>query len=258
MSRRRPLVVGILNATPDSFYDGGQHEDLVAHGHRLIEEGADWLDIGGESTRPGAAAVCVEEECSRVLPLIAALAGEVPISVDTSKPAVAARALAAGACIINDVTGLSDPDMAAVTADAWATVVMHMRGTPATMNQCTDYTDVTAEVADWLAERAARARSEVVWIDPGVGFAKTTEQSLTLLANTHVLTRLGLPVLVGASRKSFIGHTLLLPRAEDRLPGSLAAAAMAWHGGADAFRVHDVAATRQALDLIHAVDSQRS
>ncbi len=248
------MVVGILNATPDSFYDGGRYEDLISHGHRLIEEGADWLDIGGESTRPGAPSIDEDEECQRVLPLVQALAGTVPISIDTSKPTVAARALAAGATIINDVTGLSHPDMAAVTADAWATIVMHMRGTPSTMKQQANYDDVTGEVAAFLVDRATRALSEEIWIDPGIGFAKTAEQSLALLAQMRRLVDTGYPVLVGASRKSFIGHTLGLPQADDRLAGSLAAAAAAWQGGADAFRVHDVAPTRRALDLLHAVD----
>ncbi len=255
--RRRPIVVGILNATPDSFFDGGRHEDLVAHGRRLIAQGADWLDVGGESTRPGAAFVDAEEECRRILPIISALADTVPISVDTAKAQVAARALAAGARIINDVTGLSDPEMAAVTADAEATIVMHMRGTPQSMRGLTDYSCVVTEVTAWLVERAARAQSEVVWIDPGIGFAKTAAQSLELIAGTDRLVATGYPVLVGASRKSFIGQTLDIPDAEQRLPGSLAAAAAAWSGGADALRVHDVRETRQLLDLLYAVDEAR-
>jgi len=256
-ARRRPLVVGILNATPDSFYDGGRYSDLIAQGERLIEAGADWLDVGGESTRPGADPVDAAEECRRILPVIAALHDDVVISVDTSKPTVAAQALQAGARVINDVTGLSDPQMAAVTADAEATVVMHMRGTPATMRNLTDYGDVVNEVAMWLAERAAQARSPEVWVDPGLGFSKTAAQSLALLEGTARLTATGHPVLVGASRKSFIGHILGIADANDRLPGSLAAAAAAWSRGADAFRVHDVAETRQLLDLLYAVDEAR-
>ncbi len=251
--RRRPIVVGILNATPDSFYDGGHHSDLIAHGEALIAQGADWIDVGGESTRPGAPSVDAEEECRRIIPIIEALSQHTVVSVDTSKAKVAARALSAGATIINDVTGLADPDMPAVTADAQATVVMHMRGTPQTMRDMTEYGNVVTEVATWLTQQAGRARSPEVWIDPGIGFAKTAEQSLALLAGTAQLAATGLPVFVGASRKSFIGQTLRLPNPEDRLSGSLAAAAAAWSGGADALRVHDVAETRQLLDLLHAV-----
>lgn len=256
-ARRRPIVVGILNATPDSFFDGGAHSDLIAHGESLIAQGADWVDVGGESTRPGAPEVDVDEECRRILPIIAALSPHVRVSVDTSKAAVAAQALKAGAAIINDVTGLSDPQMPAVTADAQATVVMHMRGSPQTMGKLTQYDNLVLEVADWLMARAGLARSAEVWIDPGIGFAKTAEQSLALLANMEHLISTGLPVLVGASRKSFIGQTLHLPDPADRLPGSLAAAAAAWSGGADALRVHDVAQTRQVLDLLHAVSDAR-
>jgi len=247
--------VGIVNVTPDSFYDGGRHEDPIQHALRLIDEGADWLDIGGESTRPGAQAVSAEEECARVLPIITALKGSIPLSIDTHKPAVARRALAAGATILNDVTGLADPEMVAISSDAQTTIVMHSRGTPETMGQLVDYDNVVRDVTRWLIERAGLARSETVWIDPGIGFAKTAAQSLSLLRNTAALVATGFPVLIGASRKSFIGQTLNLPNAEDRLHGSLAAAAAGWHGGAQAFRVHDVAATREALDLLHAVNA---
>lgn len=257
--RGRPLVVGILNVTPDSFHDGGQHEALdraLAQAAAMAQAGADWIDVGGESTRPGAAAVDAELELRRILPVIRALAsGPLPVSVDTSKAAVAAAALRAGACIVNDVTGLADPEMAAVTADAQATVVMHMRGDPATMRDLTDYDDLVAEVRDHLLARAGRARSPQVWIDPGLGFPKTAAQSLSLLAHLDALVATGLPVLVGASRKSFIGATLGQPASADRLPGSLAAAAAAWQRGARALRVHDVAPTRQLLDLLAAVEA---
>lgn len=258
MPHQNPVVVGILNVTPDSFFDGGVRAELdaqVADAHAMIEAGAHWIDIGGESTRPGAAPVSAEAECARVLPIIRALRGTVPLSIDTSKAEVAAAALAAGAEIINDVTGLTDPEMPAVTADARATVVMHMRGTPATMRQLTDYTDVVADVRDALLEAASRARSSEVWIDPGIGFAKTPAQSLILLRATHILAATGHPVYVGASRKSFIGHTLGQPDPADRLAGSLAAVAAAWQRGARAFRVHDVGPTRQLLDLLCAIDS---
>lgn len=259
MSRPRAVVVGILNCTPDSFYDGGQHAILdtqLARARAMLAEGADWIDVGGESTRPGAAPVDADEECRRVLPVLRALAAETdaPLCIDTRRPAVAARALAAGATVINDITGLRDPEMVACSADAAATVVMHMRGVPRTMAGLTDYGDLVGEVCDALRAAAARARSPEVWIDPGIGFAKTATQSLSLLAHTDALARLGHPVLVGASRKSFIGRTLGLPDTADRLPGSLAAVAAAWARGATAFRVHDVAETRQLLDLLCAIE----
>ncbi len=255
----RPIVMGVLNATPDSFYDGGRWgglEALVARGEKMVSDGADWLDIGGESTRPGAPAVDAEEEWRRVGPLLEALAGLAPLSIDTTKAEVARRSIGAGATILNDVRGLDDPELAAVSGDFWATVVMHSRGTPETMGGLTEYGDLVADVRDQLLERAARARSERVILDPGIGFAKTAAQSLALLGGTRALADTGLPVLIGASRKSFIGRTLGLERAEDRLSGSLAAAAAAYHGGAVAFRVHDVAEHRQLLDLLHAIPSR--
>jgi len=260
MSRPRPLVVGIVNATPDSFYDGGRlgvggdHGALIAHALHLVDEGADWIDVGGESTRPGATPVDAEAECQRVLPIVAALRDVVPVSIDTTKPSVAARALAAGARIINDVSGLASDEMCAVSADAQATVVMHTRGTPRTMASLTAYDDLVHEVVDFLVERSRRARSAEIWIDPGIGFAKTAEQSLALLRGLDRLVATGLPVFVGASRKSFIGHTLGLTDPAQRLPGSLGAAAAAWARGARALRVHDVAQTRQLLDMLVAID----
>jgi dihydropteroate synthase len=189
--------------------------------------------------------------------VVRALANQLPpgvrVSIDTQKPIVAAAALVAGATVLNDVGGLRNPEMAAVSADAWGTVVMHMRGTPQTMAAQTTYEDVVAEVRDALVKQASKARSERVWIDPGIGFAKTAAQSLALLRGTAVLAATGYPVFVGASRKSFIGRTLGLPRSADRLPGSLAANLLAWQAGATALRVHDVAETRQAVDLAVAV-----
>lgn len=253
--RPRPIVMGIVNVTPDSFSDGGLHGDGVAHAAALIEAGADWIDVGGESTRPGAPAVSADAEWDRVRPVIEAFAADAVVSIDTSKPSVAARALAAGARIINDVTGLRHPDMPAVTADAEATVVMHMRGTPQTMQTLTDYADPVSEIVEWLEERASMARSDAVWIDPGIGFAKTARQSLKLLAATDRFVASGYPVLVGASRKSFIHHLTNAPDPHDRIGGSLAAVASAWSRGAQAFRVHDVRETRQLLDLLHAIET---
>ena len=256
--RARPIVMGIVNVTPDSFFDGGRYGDGIAHAEALIEAGADWIDVGGESTRPGAQRVDAETEWKRVQPVIEAFAKTVPVSIDTSKAEVAARAIRSGAQIINDVTGLSDPNMASVTADAKHAVIMHMRGTPATMRTLTDYEDVTETVCQWLCERAAQAQAKTVWIDPGIGFAKTAPQSLELLGNIARFVATGHPVLVGASRKSFIGHTLDIPDANNRLGGSLAAAASAWMRGAQAFRVHDVEETRQLLDLLYAIDGAAS
>ena len=230
----RAVVVGILNLTPDSFHDGGRHgglEGALAAAHAMLQAGADWIDVGGESTRPGAAPVDADEERRRVLPVIGALRDLCPVSVDTRKAAVAAAALRAGASIVNDVSGLADPDMPAVTADAQATVVMHSRGTPLTMAGLTAYDDVVAEVRDELLARAALARSAQIWLDPGLGFAKTAHQSLALLHHLDELVRTGLPVLLGASRKSFIGHALGQPDPADRLAGSLAAD---WYGTEDA------------------------
>lgn len=252
-----PLIVGVVNATPDSFYDGGRHADAVAHAESLVAEGADWIDVGGESTRAGAASVDEAEELRRVLPVVRALAGRVTVSIDTVKPRVAAAALAAGATVLNDVSGLRDPEMVAVSADAAATVVMHMRGTPATMVTLIDYQDLVEEVRAALLEAAARARSPEVWIDPGIGFAKTAPQSLLLLRRLDRLVDTGLPVLLGASRKSFIGRTLGVERPDDRLPGSLAAALWGAEAGVGALRVHDVAATRQALHLWAAIQTAR-
>jgi len=253
----RPIVVGVLNCTPDSFFDGGVRPSLdrqLADAMAMLQAGADWIDVGGESTRPGATPVDAHEECRRVLPVIRALAPLTTVCIDTTKASVAARALAAGATIINDVTGLRDPEMAAVSADAAATVVMHMRGTPETMRGLTDYQHLIVEVRDALLAAAERARSPEVWLDPGIGFAKSAPQSLSLLKHTEALVATGLPVYIGASRKSFIGHTLGLDSPADRLPGSLAAVAAAFQRGARAFRVHDVAETRQLLDLMWAVE----
>jgi dihydropteroate synthase len=253
--RTRPIVVGIVNVTPDSFFDGGRYGDGVAHAEALIAAGADWIDVGGESTRPGAASVDAETEWERVRGVVEALGPLIPVSIDTSKASVAARALAAGAQIINDVSGLADPAMPEVTADAAATIVMHMRGTPKTMSRHTHYEDLVEDVATWLTERAGLARSETVWIDPGIGFAKTAEQSLLLLRHTDRLVATGHPVLIGASRKSFIGQALSIDDPGDRLGGSLAAVASSWSKGAQAFRVHDVAETRQLLDLLYAIET---
>lgn len=244
--------MGVVNCTPDSFFDGGAY-DPVRRARQLMVEGADWIDVGGESTRPNAAPVSEDEELARVLPVIQAISAEIPVSVDTTRPAVARAALAAGARILNDIDGLCHPELAAMSADFWGVVVMHRRGDPRTMRGLTDYTDLVGEVRSHLITAASRARCEQVWIDPGIGFAKTPQQSLKLLQQLQSLMDTGWPVLVGASRKSFIGATLGQPDPAQRLPGSLAVACDAWLKGAAVLRVHDVAETRQALDLLWAI-----
>ena len=261
-----PKIMGIVNVTPDSFSDGGKWFDAdraVSHALRLAAEGADILDIGGESTRPGAADVEADEEARRVLPVIRALASQsdVPISVDTRRASVARAAVEAGACVVNDVMPFAgDAAMASAVRETGAgVVVMHMRGTPQTMAQRTVYGDVAAEVeADLraaleyaLAQSIPRAS---VVIDPGIGFAKNTAQCVAVLASTARLARLA-PVLIGASRKRFIGELCGEPSAEERVGGSVGAAVWSVLQGASVVRVHDVRATRQALTVIRALST---
>lgn len=263
-----PFLMGVVNLTPDSFSDGGRYlapEAAVAHAERLLAEGADLLDLGGESTRPGAAEVPEAEEIRRVVPVVEALRARgvaAPISVDTRKPGVARAALRAGADLVNDVAGLSAPGMAELVAEAGApAVLMHMRGTPADMQLRTGYGDVVEEVAAELgaALAAAVARgvpAERIVLDPGLGFAKTAPQSAALLANLPRLLRLGRPLLVGPSRKSFLGALTGAPVGE-RLPATLAAVTAAVLGGATFVRVHDVGPARQAARLAAALRDAR-
>lgn len=264
----RPVIMGVVNVTPDSFSDGGAHyqpethpEPAVDHGHRLAAEGADILDVGGESTRPGADAVPEEEELRRVLPVVEALAGEGhKVSVDTSKAGVARRCVEAGACLVNDVSaGSLDPDMLPTVAELGsAYLAMHMRGTPRTMQRDPRYADVVAEVFDFLAEAVERLeaagvpRSRVA-VDPGIGFGKTVDHNLALLRRLREFTSLGRPVLVGASRKSFIGAVCGVEDTGQRLVGSLVAAAHAVACRAAILRVHDVGETVQAARMAHAL-----
>jgi dihydropteroate synthase len=254
--RRLPLVMGIVNITPDSFHDGGRFaaaDDAIAHADRLIEEGADLLDLGGESTRPGAVPVPAEEELARVLPVLEALRGRgVPVSVDTRQPAVMRAALAAGAAMINDVNALRAPGAVEAVAETDASVcLMHMQGEPRTMQQAPRYADVVGEVTAFLEARieacvaAGIERSRIV-VDPGFGFGKRLEDNLTLARALPVLAKLA-PVLVGFSRKSMIGAMTGRAATADRLAGSVAAALWAARHGAAVLRVHDVAATRDAL-----------
>ena len=270
-SPRRPLVMGIVNVTPDSFSDGGRYLDAdaaLAHGLRLIAEGADILDVGGESTRPGAEPASEADEIARVVPVIASLRREtaLPISVDTMKPAVACAAFAAGATMWNDVTALSwSPDSLAAAAELGGPVVlMHMQGEPRTMQAEPTYGDVVAEVAAFLAARsevalAAGVDRTNIWIDPGIGFGKTLAHNLALLANLHRLVALGFPVLLGVSRKGFIRRLDPTAKtADDRLGGSLAAALAGARAGVAAIRVHDVRETVQTLAMQAAIGEAAS
>ena len=263
----RTLVMGIVNITPDSFSDGGRFfapEAALAHARRLVAEGADLLDLGAESTRPGSQPVPDDEQWRRLAPVLAGLAGETPacLSVDTASAAVAERALAAGAQIVNDVTALGDPGMAGLVAGRGAgLVLMHMRGTPADMQHDPRYQDAASEVAARLAERLEAARAagiadERVALDPGIGFGKAVRHSLELVARLEALAALGRPVLIGVSRKSFIGQVLDRPVGE-RLEGSLAATAVAVFNGARIVRTHDVAATVRAVRVAEALRGAR-
>lgn len=253
-----PLLMGVLNVTPDSFSDGGRWLDperAVAQGLALVAEGAALLDVGGESTRPGAAPVPADEEARRVLPVIRALAREtaVPLAIDTRKAAVAEAALAAGAQIVNDVSALGDPAMAPLVAASGAAIVlMHMRGEPATMQANPQYTDAVDEIYRWLEARLAAARAagiaaDRLVADPGIGFGKRLEDNTALLRRLEEFHSLGVPLLLGASRKSFLGALMDEADPGRRLEGSLAAAARAAQAGAQILRVHDVAATRRFL-----------
>ncbi len=254
------LLMGIVNATPDSFSDGGRYsarESAVAHGLALWEQGADLVDVGGESTRPGAEPVSLSDELARVVPVVGDLvASGVVVSVDTRKAEVAAAALAAGAHVVNDVTALADPDMASVCAASGAGVVlMHMQGEPQTMQHDPRYDDVVADVADYLVERVDAAQAAGIdrsrlCVDPGIGFGKTFEHNLDLLGAVGVFHDLGLPVLIGASRKGFLGQILrragVETTADERDAATAATVALAIAGGASVLRVHNVSHALQA------------
>jgi len=260
----RVLVMGIVNVTPDSFADGGKffnHTNALAHARQLIDEGADIVDIGGESTRPGADEISSDEEIRRVVPLLEALGGmSIPLSVDTSKPQVMRAALAAGAAIVNDVRALQQPGAAEVVAEyACGVVLMHMQGTPRTMQQAPYYADVTKDVVQFLAQRVQFAHRQGIHkdriaVDPGFGFGKTDAHNFTLLSELSELGRMQVPVVVGLSRKGMLGRAS--GRAvEDRASVSVAAALLAAERGANIVRVHDVAATRDALSVLQAMQN---
>jgi dihydropteroate synthase len=267
-SSTRPIVMGVLNATPDSFSDGGGNYDptdhpatAIAAGHALVAAGADLVDVGGESTRPGAPPIGVDDELARVLPVVAALASAgVIVSIDTTKAVVARAAVEAGAAIVNDVSaGSLDPELLPTVAElAVPYVLTHMQGTPRTMQKAPSYGDVVGDVFDTLAGvldelRALGVAEERVVVDPGIGFGKTVDHNLLLLHRIRELTSLGRPVMVGTSRKSFIGRLTDTTDVTDRLEGSLVTAALAVSGGASFVRVHDVEATVRAVRVAHAV-----
>lgn len=266
----RVKVMGVVNVTPDSFSDGGRFlapGAALAHARTLIAQGADILDIGAESTRPGSDPVSTQDEIARAIPLIAAIRAQstIPISIDTMKPDVARAAVAAGASIWNDVTALThSPDAPAVAAELRCEVMlMHMQGAPRTMQAEPRYDDVVAQVTAYLAGRAEAAMAagvarEKIWLDPGIGFGKRLEHNLALLANLDRLVGLGFPVLLGVSRKRFIAALDPGASAADRLPGSLAAALAGVKAGVAAVRVHDVAETIQALKVWEAITNSSS
>jgi dihydropteroate synthase len=258
-----PTLMGVVNVTPDSFSDGGlflEPEAAIAHGVQLVDDGADILDVGGESTRPGAEAVEAEVELARTEPVVADLAAlGHTVSIDTSKLAVAEAALDAGAEIVNDVTALrGDPEIGPLCADRNAVLVlMHMRGNPRTMQESPEYDDVVDDVRSFLGERieaavAAGVEEERIWIDPGIGFGKTPDHNLVLLRRLGELREVGRPILVGTSRKSFIGK-IDGSEAGDRIGGTIASSVLAAAEGADVLRVHDVAEVAQAARVAAAI-----
>jgi dihydropteroate synthase len=261
----RTLVMGVLNVTPDSFSDGGRFfapSAAIAQAERMAEEGADILDIGGESTRPGSDPVPAEEELARILPVIEAVSARlpIPISVDTYKATVARRAVEAGAAMVNDISAMTfDPEMAPTLAALQVPVcLMHIQGNPKTMQQNPVYADVAAEVRDWLAERAQAAvragiAPENILLDPGFGFGKTAAHNLELVRRLRELTALGYPLLLGVSRKSTIGRVLGGLPAEDRLEGTAAAVAICIANGASVVRVHDVKAMTRVVRMTDAL-----
>lgn len=265
LDMNQPVLMGILNVTPDSFSDGGDHKapaQALAHARRMMDEGATLIDVGGESTRPGALEVPVEAEIARIEPVIAAVRGalDVPISIDTRKARVARAAVAAGACLVNDVSGFTfDPRLAPYCVDAGLPIcIMHARGDPETMQVNPRYDDVLLDVYDFLAAQVAMMseagvpRDQII-VDPGIGFGKNISHNLAILNRISLFHSLGCPILLGASRKGFIREIGRAPDPQARAPGSVAVAMAGWGQGVQISRVHDVNDTRQALDLVRAV-----
>ncbi len=267
---RKTAIMGIVNVTPDSFSDGGdcfQPEDAVAHGLEMVEGGADIIDIGGESTRPGSDPVSADEELRRVIPVIEKLSSQTsrPVSVDTYKPGVAEEAIAAGARMVNNIAGLPEnPRMAEVILEHGVpTIIMHMKGKPRTMQQNPEYEDLMLEIYSYLARCVEVARSygiglQKLIVDPGIGFGKTFDDNLVILNRIHELRSLGLPVCAGVSRKAFIGAVLGIGHPKERLIGSIAASVIAIRGGARIVRVHDVKEVVQAAKVADAISAQEA
>jgi len=257
----RTLIMGILNLTPDSFSDGGLYFDTksaVSHAKKMVQDGADIIDIGGESSRPGSTPLTEQEELKRVLPVLSKLRKEisVPISIDTYKPNIAARCLDEGAAIINDITGLTNPDMVKVAAERNVPVVMmHMKGSPQTMQINPEYKEIVEEIKTFFEKQiaiACNAGIESIIIDPGIGFGKTLEHNLLILRHLDVFTELCCPILVGPSRKNFIGVITGLP-VTDRVEGTIAAISIAVVNGANIVRVHDIKACQRAIQVADAI-----
>jgi dihydropteroate synthase len=261
LSFDRTLVMGVLNVTPDSFSDGGLFFDAknaITHAKQMVLDGADIIDIGGESTRPGSAPLSAKEELQRVLPVVTRLIHEVsvPISIDTHKPLVARACLKAGVHLVNDITGLASPDMATIVAEYdTPVIIMHMKGTPKNMQEHPTYHDVIEEINTFFHERITIARNagiKNIIVDPGIGFGKTLEHNLLILKHLDAFTTHGCPLLVGPSRKSFIGVITGLP-AQERLEGTIAAVAVAVMNGAQIIRVHDVKECKRAIQVADAI-----
>lgn len=258
----RTYLMGILNVTPDSFSDGGKYfklEDAYKHGMRMVEEGADFIDVGGESTRPGSERISVDEELRRVIPLIEKLIKNVsiPISIDTYKSKVAYEALNAGAVIVNDISGLHyDPQMAEVVSNHGASIIlMHIKGTPATMQNNPEYENLFDEIFSYLEEGIGKAKVKninQIFIDPGIGFGKTVEHNLFIIRNLKEFKKFGYPILVGPSKKSFIGSILNLP-IDERLEGTAAAIAVSVMNGANIVRIHDVKEMKRVVSIVDAI-----
>ncbi|MHB0997693.1 MAG: dihydropteroate synthase [Armatimonadota bacterium] len=266
---KRTLVMGILNVTPDSFSDGGLHLDIgkaVEHALQMAEEGADIIDIGGESTRPGAQPMTADEELSRILPVIRALKERIdlPVSIDTYKPQVAREALDAGAHIINDITGLSSEEMCSLAAEKKCpAIIMHMKGEPLTMQQNTEYVDLVSEVMDFLRDQVESAveaglPEEYLIIDPGIGFAKTADQNMEIIRKLGDFKSIGRPILMGTSRKAFIGKATGGLPADERVEGTAATVALSINNGANIVRVHDVKAMVRAARMTDAIVREKS
>ena len=260
-----PRICGVLNLTPDSFYDGGlytEKEKAIKRVYQMVEDGADMIDVGGESTRPGALPVSIEEELKRVLPVIKSLKVDVPLSIDTYKSEVARACIEAGCQVVNDISGLTfDEEMKSVIKDADAAcVIMHMKGMPRDMQENPEYDDCVSEIIAWLSERVKEAKSfgiDKIMIDPGIGFGKRNpEDNLEILRRLRKFKLLGLPIFVGVSRKSFIGKVLGVEKKE-RLSGGLAASIIARLNGANIIRTHDVKETSEALSMVDAINGRK-